>query len=222
MRLPSTMTWWRSYSGVSAEMTVVGPVVMGVGGKSPVIDDTVFVAPTAAVTGDVVIGARASVFYGASVRGDTAPIRIGEDSNVQDNAVLHADPGAPGAPGTVGARVTIGHGAVVHGCTIEDDCLIGMHATVMNRAVIGSGSLIAAGAVVVEGTVVPPGSMVAGVPGKVRREVTADEAAAIRRGATSYVRTAQLHRDALTPPAAEPPALDSGQGPQADPAREAD
>ena len=107
----------------------------------------------------------------------------------------------------MGARVTIGHGAVVHGCTIEDDCLIGMHATVMNRAVIGSGSLIAAGALVVEGTVVPPGSLVAGVPGKVRREVTADEAAAIRRGATSYVRTAQLHRDALAPQAAEPPAL---------------
>ena len=110
-------------------MTFVGPVVVAVGGVVPVIDGTVFVAPTAAVTGDVVVAARASVFYGASVRGDTAPIRIGQDSNVQDNAVLHAD---PGAPCTVGARVTIGHGAVVHGCTIEDDCLIGMHATVMN------------------------------------------------------------------------------------------
>ena len=197
-------------------MTLVGPVVVTVGGRSPVIDDTVFLAPTAAVTGDVVIGARAGVFYGASVRGDTAPIRIGEDSNVQDNAVLHAD---PGAPCTVGARVTIGHGAVVHGCTIEDDCLIGMHATVMNRAVVGSGSLIAAGAVVVEGTVVPPGSLVAGVPGKVRREVTADETAAIRRGATSYVHTAQLHRDTLAPQAAELPA---DPGPPADAAHDAD
>jgi carbonic anhydrase/acetyltransferase-like protein (isoleucine patch superfamily) len=176
------------------ELHMTRPLLLTIDGKTPAVDSTAFLAPTAAVSGDVVIAARASVFYGASVRGDMAPIRIGHDSNVQDNAVLHAD---PGAPCTLGARVTIGHGAVVHGCTVEDDCLIGMHATVMNHAVIGSGSLVAAGSVVLEGTRVPPRSLVAGTPGKVRRELTDEECSAMNRGAMDYVAQAQLHNEAL-------------------------
>jgi carbonic anhydrase/acetyltransferase-like protein (isoleucine patch superfamily) len=170
-------------------------LVLTVAGKTPVVDPSTFVAPTAALTGDVVIGARCSVFYGASLRADVAPVRVGDDSNVQDNVVVHAD---PGAPCTIGSRVTIGHGAVVHGCTIEDDCLIGMHATVMNHAVIGTGSMVAAGAVVVQGTRVPPGSLVAGVPARVMRSVTADEAELIRRGAVTYVELGRQHDEALS------------------------
>ncbi len=164
-------------------------------GKTPVIDDSAFTAPTASIIGDVTLGASASVFYGVSVRADTAPIRIGEGTNLQDNVVVHAD---PGFPATIGARVSVGHSAVIHGCTIEGDCLIGMSATVMNGAVIGSGSLVAAGAVVLEGTIVPPLSLVAGVPAKVRRELSNDEVDAVKANAEQYRALAQEHRQALT------------------------
>ena len=164
-------------------------------GRTPVISDSAFTAPTASLIGEVTLGASASVFYGASVRADTAAISIGEGTNLQDNVVVHAD---PGYPATIGDRVSVGHGAVVHGCTIEDDCLIGMSATVMNGAVIGSGSLVAAGAVVLEGTVVPPRSLVAGVPAKVRRELDDDEVGAVRANADRYKTLAQEHRQAFT------------------------
>jgi carbonic anhydrase/acetyltransferase-like protein (isoleucine patch superfamily) len=119
---------------------------------------------------------------------------LGERSNLQDNVVVHGD---PGAPARIGSGVSVGHGAVVHGCTIEDDCLIGMGATVLNRAVIGSGSLVAAGAVVLEDTVVPPGSLVAGVPAKVRRELTEEERAGIRRNADTYVTLSRTYLGGL-------------------------
>jgi carbonic anhydrase/acetyltransferase-like protein (isoleucine patch superfamily) len=164
-------------------------------GNSPDVSDSAFTAPTASLIGDVVLGPFASVFYGATVRADTAPITIGEGTNLQDNVVVHAD---PGHPARIGDRVSVGHGAVVHGCTIEDDCLIGMGATVLNGAVIGSGSLVAAGAVVLEGMVVPPRSLVAGVPAKVRRELDDDEVAAVKANADRYRTLAQEHRQALT------------------------
>ncbi len=164
-------------------------------GKIPVIDDSAFTAPTASIIGEVTLGATASVFYGASVRADTAPIRIGEGTNLQDNVVVHAD---PGYPATIGDRVSVGHSAVIHGCTVEDDCLIGMSATVMNGAVIGSGSLVAAGAVVLEGTIVPPHSLVAGVPAKVRRDLSDDEVGAVKANAERYRALALEHRQALT------------------------
>ncbi len=104
---------------------------------------------------------------------------------------MHGD---PGTPVVIGTGVSVGHGAVIHGCVIEDDCLIGMNATVLNRAVIGSGSVVAAGAVVLEDMVVPPRSLVAGVPAKVRRELTPDEVAGIRRNADNYVALAAAHR----------------------------
>ncbi|WP_434991944.1 gamma carbonic anhydrase family protein [Arthrobacter sp. Ld5] len=164
-------------------------------GRTPVISDSAFTAPTATLIGEVTLGAFASVFYGASVRADTAAISIGAGTNLQDNVVVHAD---PGYPATIGDRVSVGHGAVVHGCTVEDDCLIGMSATVLNGAVIGAGSLVAAGAVVLEGTVVPPRSLVAGVPAKVRRQLDDDEVAGVRANADRYKTLAQEHRQAFT------------------------
>lgn len=164
-------------------------------GKTPDTGAATFIAPTASLIGGVVLGASASVFYGVTVRADTTPIRVGVGSNLQDNVVVHAD---PGFPAVIGDRVSVGHGAVVHGCTIEDDCLVGMGATVLNGAVIGTGSLIAAGAVVLEGTVVPPRSLVAGVPAKIRRELTDDEVQGIRANADRYDALAHEHRQALT------------------------
>src|SRR4051812_1784746 len=149
-------------------------------GDEPDVDPTAYVAPTATLIGRVTVGAGASVWFGAVMRGDTDDLVLGERSNLQDNAVVHAD---PGSPAIIGAGVSVGHGAVVHGCRIGDGSLIGMNATVLNRAVIGAQSLIAAGAVVLEDTVIPPRSLVAGVPAKVRRELTDDEVAALARNA---------------------------------------
>lgn len=167
-------------------------VILGFGGTEPRIDPTAWVAPTAAVIGDAVLHPSSSVFYGAVARADSARIELGAGSNLQDNVAVHAD---PGFPALIGAGVSVGHGAVVHGCTIEDDCLIGMNATVLNGAVIGTGSLVAAGAVVLEGTVVPPRSLVAGVPARVRRELAEDEVDAIRRNAETYRELAARHRE---------------------------
>jgi carbonic anhydrase/acetyltransferase-like protein (isoleucine patch superfamily) len=164
-------------------------------GRTPDTGAAAFTAPTASLIGEVTLGTSASVFYGATVRADTASIRIGSGTNLQDNVVVHAD---PGYPARIGDRVSVGHGAVVHGCTIEDDCLIGMGATVLNGAVIGSCSLVAAGAVVLEGTVVPPRSLVAGVPAKVRRALDDAEVQAIRDNAERYIRLAEEHHQALT------------------------
>lgn len=165
------------------------------GGQTPSIPESVFVAPTASIIGNAAFGENSSAFYGVSVRADTAAIRIGQGTNLQDNVVVHAD---PGFPATVGDRVSVGHSAVIHGCTIENDCLIGMSATVMNGATIGAGSLVAAGAVVLEGTQVPPGSLVAGVPAKVRRELSEDELAGVKDNAAHYQELAAQHGVAFT------------------------
>jgi carbonic anhydrase/acetyltransferase-like protein (isoleucine patch superfamily) len=160
-------------------------------GHTPVVDATAFVAPSATIIGQASLGADSSAFYGVVVRGDTAAISVGRGTNLQDNVVLHAD---PDFPTTVGNGVSVGHGAVVHGCTVEDDCLVGMGATIMNGAVIGAGSLVAGGAVVLEGTVIPPGSLVAGVPAKVRRELSAEEREQVRLNASHYVELARKHK----------------------------
>ncbi|WP_406633424.1 gamma carbonic anhydrase family protein [Pseudarthrobacter quantipunctorum] len=165
-------------------------------GTTPAVHESVFVAPTASIIGNATLARDSSAFYSVSVRADTAAITVGEGSNLQDNVVLHAD---PGFPCTVGERVSVGHAAVVHGCTVEDDCLIGMGATVLNGAVIGAGSLVAAGAVVLEGTVVPPRSLVAGVPGKVRRELTDEEYDGVRANAARYRELAAAHRELHAP-----------------------
>ena len=167
--------------------------VLPFGGTTPTIDPTAWGAPTASVIGRVRIGAGTGVFYGAVVRGDSSTISIGPESNLQDNVVVHAD---PDFPATVGSGVSVGHAAVLHGCTVQDDCLIGMGAIVLNGAVIGTGSMVAAGAVVLEGTEVPPGSLVAGVPGKVRRSLSPQERENIERNAAHYVELTAAHRDA--------------------------
>ena len=167
-------------------------LIVGIGGKEPRLDAEVFVAPTASVIGDVTLHAGASVWYGAVLRGDVERITVGAQANVQDNVTLHAD---PGFPVSVGERVSIGHNAVVHGATVEDDCLIGMGATVLNGAVIGAGSLVAAQALVPQGMVVPPGSLVAGVPAKVRRELSEEERQGVTLNGTMYAELAKAHRE---------------------------
>ncbi|MGW6336292.1 gamma carbonic anhydrase family protein [Nocardia rhamnosiphila] len=162
-----------------------------VSGHRPEIDETAWIAPTANVIGRVKLGAQVSIWYNAVLRGDTEPITVGERSNIQDGCVLHAD---PGFPATVGAGVSVGHNAILHGCTVEDDCLIGMGATVLNGAVIGRGSLIAANALIPEGARIPPGSLVAGVPGKVRRELTAEQQRGVELNAMVYLHHMSEHR----------------------------
>lgn len=149
----------------------------------PAIDDTAWVASNATVVGNVTLRAGVGIFYGAVLRADMDSIVIGEGSNIQDNCALHVD---PGHPLTIGRNVSVGHNATLHGCTIEDDVLIGMGAIVLNGAVIGAGSMVAAGALVTQGVVVPPGSLVAGVPGKVRRELTDEEKAGVQLNAEVY------------------------------------
>jgi carbonic anhydrase/acetyltransferase-like protein (isoleucine patch superfamily) len=172
---------------------VPGPVLLALGERVPQIDPEAFVAPGATIVGDVTIGARASVWYGTVVRADTAPVQVGEETNLQDGCVLHAD---PGAPLTVGDRVTVGHRVVLHGATVEGDVLIGMGSVVMNHAHIGTGSIIGAGAIVTQGTVVPPGSLVLGAPARVIRPIRDGERAQIARGAAGYVARVAEHRDA--------------------------
>lgn len=160
------------------------------------IHPTAFIAPTASVMGEVTIGAEASVWYGAVLRGDMAPIRIGERSNLQDGTIVHVD---EGVPCSIGARVGVGHRVILHGCTVEDDCLIGMGSVLLNEVRIGTGSVIAAGSVIPEGMQIPPRSLVMGVPGRIVREV--DDALTRRIAATwsHYVEQARAHREGRYP-----------------------
>jgi carbonic anhydrase/acetyltransferase-like protein (isoleucine patch superfamily) len=169
-------------------------LVVGVAGREPEVDRDAFTAPTSVVLGDVRLAAGASVWYHAVLRGDCESISVGSGSNIQDNSTVHAD---PGFPAVVGERVTVGHNAVLHGCVIEDDVLVGMGSTVLNGAHVGSGSLIAANALVPQGMRVPPGSLVAGVPGKVRRELTEEEREMVRVNAAHYMELARAHRAAF-------------------------
>ncbi len=168
-----------------------GPLIAPFGARSPVIPPSVFVAPTAVVVGDVVLGEGASVWYGTVVRGDVGPIRVGARSNIQDGCVLHVTTGLPGL--TVGEEVTVGHRAVLHGATIRDRCLIGMGAILLDGCDIGEESLVGAGSVVREGTVVPPRSFVAGVPAVVKGPIPAAVHARLRASAEAYVALAREH-----------------------------
>lgn len=163
--------------------------------KTPVIGNSVFIAPSAQIIGDVHIGALSSVWFQSVIRGDLDQIRIGEKTNIQDLCTCHAD---EGIPLTIGNGVTIGHRCVVHGCAIEDGCLIGMGAVVMNKAIIGKGSVVAAGAVVLENTIVPPYSLVAGTPAKVKQTHRSREEIDSAIGAMSenYIKNARLYRSA--------------------------
>src|SRR6202023_3486246 len=162
-------------------------------GIIPKIAASAYIDPSAQVIGDVVVGERSSIWPNVTARGDVNSIRIGDDSNIQDNSVLHCDAGL--FPLEIGNRVTVGHLAMVHGCTIEDDCLIGIGAVILNGAKIGKGSVIAAGAVVPEGMQVPPQSLVMGVPAKVKRPVTPEEQERFRQNAKRYVEATAIYRD---------------------------
>lgn len=147
-------------------------------------EDGAYLFPGCVVTGDVTLGEDSSVWYNAVVRGDMASIKVGERSNIQDNAVVHVD---NGFPTVIGNGVTVGHGAIVHGCTIEDDCIIGMGAVILNGARIGRNCIIGAGTLVPEGKEVPEGSVAFGNPVKVYRPVTAEDVSHIRDNAAEYV-----------------------------------
>jgi carbonic anhydrase/acetyltransferase-like protein (isoleucine patch superfamily) len=164
--------------------------------RNMVIDPTSFLAPGAIVLGDVELGPDSSVWYYTVIRGDTERIRIGEGTNLQDFTMVHAD---PGIPCLIGRRVTVGHRVILHGCVVEDDCLIGMGAILLNRVKVGSGSVIGAGALLLEGTEIPPGSLVVGSPGKVIRLVDEAGRARIDRSWRNYVAKAARHRSGAFP-----------------------
>jgi carbonic anhydrase/acetyltransferase-like protein (isoleucine patch superfamily) len=171
------------------------PVLLAFVGAEPAVSESAWVAGGATLIGRVTIGARSSVWFTTVVRGDGDRIDVGEETNLQDGVVLHAD---PGFPVSVGDRVSVGHRAILHGCTVEDDVLIGMGAVVLNGARIGTSCLIAAGAVVLEGTTVPPGSLVAGVPARVRRQLTDEEIAGVRLNAAGYLLLAATYAGTST------------------------
>ena len=160
-------------------------------GVSPSVPGSCYIDPSAQVIGDVIMGERASVWMNAVVRGDVNAIRIGAESNIQDCAVLHGMRHL--YPVHLGERVTIGHNATVHGCTIEDEVLIGIGAVVLNNARIGTGSIVAAGAVIPEGTIIPPRSLVAGVPGKVRRALGDKDHELILQYARNYLDYVEIY-----------------------------
>jgi carbonic anhydrase/acetyltransferase-like protein (isoleucine patch superfamily) len=164
--------------------------VLSLPGAEPAVDPSAFVADGARVIGDVGLGESTSVWYNAVLRGDVNAIRIGARSNVQDSVAIHVD---RDHPARIGEDVSIGHNAVVHGCEIGDGSLVGMGSVVLSGAVVGPQCLIAAGAVVLEGSVIPPRSLVAGVPAKVRRELTDEEVAGLRDNADRYVENARIH-----------------------------
>ena len=186
-----------SLSGASLPASGAGPaqpIVLPYGGVWPRIAADVFLAPGAVVVGDVEIGAGASVWFHATVRGDVAPVRIGARSNVQDGAVLHVD---ADAPCLVGEDVTIGHRAVVHGTTVGDGATVGMGAIVLSRSRVGARAVVAAGAVVAEGAEVRPGTLVAGVPAVEKRALDDERQAASAAAAGRYVGYAAAYRAAL-------------------------
>ncbi|MFN2570298.1 MAG: gamma carbonic anhydrase family protein [Gemmatimonadales bacterium] len=169
-----------------------GPAVIHI----PTVHPTAFIAPTAVVLGDVTLGPRSSVWYQAVLRGDMAPIVIGEATNLQDATIVHVD---EGKPALIGSRVGVGHRVILHACVVEDECLIGMGSILLNDVRVGTGSVIAAGAVVPEGMQVPPGSLVMGVPARVVRHVDDGLRARIRGTWEHYVDQAARHRSGAFP-----------------------
>lgn len=171
---------------------MTGPLILSCAGKTPRVAASAFVAPTAVLIGDVEIGPDASVFYGCVLRGDVNRIVVGARTNIQDNAVLHVD---RDAECVLGEDVTVGHGALVHASRVGDGVMVGMTSTLLSRSSVGAGSLIAAGAVVLEGQEIPERALAAGVPAKVRRELSEEESEAFIPHASRYVDLAREHAD---------------------------
>ena len=160
-------------------------------GKRPNVAPDAFVAAGAVLIGAVILKEQASVWFNTVLRADSEPITVGRGSNIQDNSTLHVD---PGLPCIIGDGVTVGHGAVVHACTVEDNVLVGMHATILSGAVVGRDSIVGANALVTENARIPPGSLVLGVPGKVVRSLTPEQIEGIRQAAASYIQRAAAYR----------------------------
>lgn len=160
-------------------------------GQTPVVDPEAFVAETATIIGDVKIGARSSIWFGAVLRGDVFHIRVGEETSIQDNAVIHVTHGQHGTE--VGSRCTIGHAVTLHGCTVGDLCIVGMGAIVLDQAVVGERCIVGAGAVVTPGTKIPPGHLAVGSPARVKRALTEEELAWLEGSAAHYVELARLY-----------------------------
>ena len=165
-------------------------------GVRPEIHETAWIAPDANVIGRVTVGPGASIWFGTTIRGDNEAIVIGEESNVQENCVLHTD---PGAPLTIGARCTIGHKAMLHGCTVGDGSLVGMCATMLNGSVLGEGALLGAGALLTEGKTIPPGHLALGSPARAARELTEEARAGLLASAEHYAQNARRFAAALRP-----------------------
>lgn len=168
-------------------------IIQKVRGKTPQIGKDCYLAPNATVVGDVVLGDRCSLWFNAVLRGDVNAIRVGEETNIQDGAIIHCT--YQKTQTVLGARVSIAHAAVVHGCVVEDGALIGMGAVVMDDAVVGAGSIVAAGAVVLEGTKIPPGSLYAGTPAKFIKKLSPEQIAAAAKTAEKYLMYSGWYRD---------------------------
>lgn len=172
-------------------------IVLPFEGRQPQLGSDVFLAPGAAVIGDVTIGARSSIWFGAVLRGDDHFIRLGVEVNIQDNAVVHEGRGE--LPAIIGDRTTVGHGAILHGCTVGALCIVGMGATIMDGCEIGERCLIAAGSLLAPGTRVPPGTLVVGAPARVKRDLRPDELAHLEQSAGNYVDLARRYLRASRP-----------------------
>jgi carbonic anhydrase/acetyltransferase-like protein (isoleucine patch superfamily) len=161
-------------------------------GRNPLVDETAFVAPSAAVIGDVTIGARSTIWYGAVLRGDVEKIRVGSETSIQDNTVIHVD--SSGFSTVVGDRVTVGHSVVLHGCRVGDNALIGIGSIVLNGAEVGEGAMVGAGSLVTPGTKIPPGMLALGSPARVKRPLTEEEKRHVQAGVENYIRLGREHR----------------------------
>jgi carbonic anhydrase/acetyltransferase-like protein (isoleucine patch superfamily) len=170
--------------------------IYALGDIKPHIADTAWVAPNATVIGDIRLAANASIWWNATLRGDNDPISIGENTNIQDGSVLHTD---AGIPMTIGANVTVGHLVMLHGCTIGDGSLIGIGSVILNRAVIGKGCIVGANTLIPEGKVFPDHVLIVGSPGKIVRELSAEEVARLQRSAEHYVGNARRYARELVP-----------------------
>ena len=166
-------------------------LIRGFGGKRPAVDGSAFVADTACLVGDVTVGARSSIWFGAVLRGDVFHIRVGEETSIQDNSVIHVTHDQYAT--SVGNRVTVGHGVTLHGCTVGDSCIVGMGATILDQAIIGDRCIVGAGALVTPGTKIPAGHLAVGSPARPKRALTDEELAWLDASALHYVELARRY-----------------------------
>lgn len=161
-------------------------------GKSPIIDESCFIAENATIVGEATIGKNTNIWYGTVLRSDMSYLKVGENTNIQENTTVHND---FGVPTEIGNNVTIGHNAIIHGCKINDNVLVGMGSIILNNAEIGKNTIIGAGSLVTQGKKIPSGVLCMGSPAKVIRELTAEEIENIKKSAIEYVKMANEHKN---------------------------